>query len=87
MWLDAGDEDAEHILLKCSETKEWVEEIICSKWWNMKENVASRRVLDCTNTAEVTVTGKWLFRIRGRWEKAVARHSPYRRLGVSRARN
>ena len=80
-FLDVGDEDAEHILLKFSETKEWLEEIICSKWWNMKEIVASRKVLDCTNKAEVTVTGKWLFRIRGRWENEVARHSPYRRLG------
>jgi len=62
-----GDEGAENILLKCSETKEWEEEIIRSKWWNMKGNVAFRKVLDCTNTAEVTVTGKWLFRIRDRW--------------------
>jgi len=79
-----GDEGAEHILVKCSETKEWVEEIMRSKWWNMKGNVASRKVLDCINTAEVTVTGKWLFRIRGRWEKEVTGHSPYRRLGMNR---
>jgi len=39
--------------------------------WNIKENIASGKVLNCTDTAEVTVTGKWLFRVRGRWEKEV----------------
>jgi hypothetical protein len=27
-----GEEDAVHIALKCSETKEWREEFVCSKW-------------------------------------------------------
>jgi len=45
-----GDEDAEYILLKFSETKEWLQEIMCSKGWNMKENVVCRKVLECTNT-------------------------------------
>jgi hypothetical protein len=34
---------------KCSKTKKCSEEFVCSKWLNMNENTAYRKITNCTN--------------------------------------
>jgi hypothetical protein len=48
-----GEEDAKHILLKCSETKKWREESINSKWLNINEDLADRKIISCTNVNKI----------------------------------
>jgi hypothetical protein len=41
------EEDALHILLKCSETRNW-RKIVLSKWLSVNEEVAYKRIINCT---------------------------------------
>jgi hypothetical protein len=47
--LCLGEEDAEHILVKCSETKKWKEECVNSNWLNINEDLAYKKIISCTN--------------------------------------
>jgi hypothetical protein len=45
-------EDTVCILLKCSETM-WREHFLSSKWLIVNEEVAYKRIINCTNAAEL----------------------------------
>jgi hypothetical protein len=38
-----GEEYAKHVLLKCPETKNWKEELTCSKWLGTSVDIACRK--------------------------------------------
>jgi hypothetical protein len=56
--LCLGEEDAKHILLKCSETKKWREECVNSNWLNINEDLAYRKIISCTNVNRIKSLGK-----------------------------
>jgi hypothetical protein len=59
-----GEEDAKHMLPKCPQTKEWREELVCSKWLNINENITYRKTISCTNITKLNATGKYLFKTK-----------------------
>jgi hypothetical protein len=69
--LHLGEEDANHILLKCSETKKWREECVNSKWLNINEDLAYSEIISCTNLNKIKFLGKYLFRTKCKWEDKV----------------
>jgi hypothetical protein len=54
-----GEQDAKRTLLKCPQRRKWGEELLCSKWFSMEENVAYRKVLTRRSTQEVRNTGEY----------------------------
>jgi hypothetical protein len=66
--LCLGEEDAKHILLKCPETKKWREELVCSKWVDINEDIACRKIISCTNVTKIKTTAKYLFKTKCKWE-------------------
>jgi hypothetical protein len=44
-----GLEVKDAMLLKCPETKNWRGESVCSKWLNINEDTAYRKIISCTN--------------------------------------
>jgi hypothetical protein len=66
-----GEEDAKHILLKCSETKKWREECVNSKWLNINEDIAYRKIINCTIVTKINTTAKYLFKTKCKWETKV----------------
>jgi HKD family nuclease len=59
-----GEEDAKHILLNCPETKKWREELLCSKWLNKNEDIAYRKIINCTNVTKIKTIGQYLFKTK-----------------------
>jgi hypothetical protein len=51
-------EDAKNIPLNCSETKKWKEEFVCSKWLKINQDIAYRKITNCTNIMKLNNTGK-----------------------------
>jgi hypothetical protein len=64
-----GEEDAKHILLKCSETKKWREECVNSNWLNINEDLACRKIISCANVNKIKSLGKYLFKTKCKGEK------------------
>jgi hypothetical protein len=60
-FLCLGEEDAKHILLKCSETKMWGEEYVTSNWLNtwINDDLAYRQIISCTNVNKIKPLGKY----------------------------
>jgi hypothetical protein len=65
--LCLGEEDAKHTLLKCSER----EECVNSKWLNINEDLAYRKIIICTNVNKIRSLGKYLFKAKCKWENKV----------------
>jgi hypothetical protein len=65
--LCLGEEDAKHILLKCPETKKWREQLVCSKWLIINEDIAYREIISCTNVIKIKNIGKYLFKTKCKW--------------------
>jgi hypothetical protein len=65
------DEDALHILLKCLETRKWGEQLLSRKWRIVNEEVAYKRIINCTNAIELRNTGKYLYKIRYKWDNKI----------------
>jgi hypothetical protein len=59
--LCSEDEDAIHILLKCSETKKWREQFLSRKWLMLNEGTAYKKIINCTNITELRNIGIYLF--------------------------
>jgi HKD family nuclease len=55
-----GEEDVEHILLDCKETKHWPVKLIHDKWLNMNKEVACRKIMKITNRIHIQNVGKYL---------------------------
>jgi hypothetical protein len=70
-------------LLKCSETKKWREECVNSNWLNIKEDLAYRKIVSCTNVNKIKPLGKYLFKTKCKWENKVGGggHKPLRVAG------
>jgi hypothetical protein len=47
--LYSEDEDVVHIILKCSETMKWREQILSRKWFVVNEEIAYKKITNCTN--------------------------------------
>jgi hypothetical protein len=60
-----------HILLKCSETRKWREQFLSRKWLVVNEEVAYERIINCANAVELRDIGKYLYKIRYKWENKI----------------
>jgi hypothetical protein len=58
------EEDALHILLKCSEMRKWREQSLNRKWLIDNEEIAYKRLIYCTNAVELRNIGKYLCKVR-----------------------
>jgi hypothetical protein len=65
-------EDAVHILLKCSETRNWREQFWSRKWLIVNEEVAYKTKKKCTNAVELRNIGKYLYKIKCQWENEIS---------------
>jgi hypothetical protein len=65
-----------HILLKYCETKKWREECVHSKCLNTNEDLAYRKTISCTNVTKINSLGKYLFKIKCKWENKVRGTQP-----------
>jgi hypothetical protein len=65
------EENAEHILLKFSETKKWWEECVNSNWLNINEDLAYRKIISCTNVNKIKSLGEYLFKTNCKGENEV----------------
>jgi hypothetical protein len=64
-------EDTKHILPECPETKNWRTEMLCKRWLDINEEAVYTKMLSCTNKMMVKNMGKFLFRVRCKWERKV----------------
>jgi HKD family nuclease len=53
-----------HIPLKCPEMKKQREELVGSKWLNINEDIAYRKIISCTNVTMTKTNAKYLFKGR-----------------------
>jgi hypothetical protein len=58
MW----EEHARHILPKCPQKKEWREELVCSKWLNINEVMAYRKIIVCKNVTALETIRNYLYK-------------------------
>jgi hypothetical protein len=61
------EEDVEHILLGCKETKHWRVKLIHDKWLNMNKEVAYRKIVKITNRVHIPNLGKYLDIVKNKW--------------------
>jgi hypothetical protein len=55
--------------------KRWREECVNSKWLNINEDLAYRKIISCTNVSKIKSVGKYLFKTK--WENKVrGGHNP-----------
>jgi hypothetical protein len=66
-----GQEEAVHILLKCPETRRLREHLLSRKWQIINEELAYNKIINCTNTVELRNLGKYLYKIRRKWENII----------------
>jgi hypothetical protein len=65
------DEDAMHILLKCSETRKWREQFLSRKWLMFNKWIACKKIINCTNIIELRNIGSYLYKIKRKWENKI----------------
>jgi hypothetical protein len=79
--LCLGEEDAKHILLKCSE-REKSREGVNSNRLNVNEDLAYRKIISCTNVNKIKSLGTHLLKTTCKWENKVrGGHPPPRVVG------
>jgi hypothetical protein len=77
LYVWGREEDAKHMLLKCSEMKKWREECVNSNWLNINEDLAYRKIISCRDVNKIKSLGKYLFKIKCKWENKVrGTHNP-----------
>jgi hypothetical protein len=64
----AEDEDAIHILLKCSETRKWRGQFLRRKWLVVHEWIAYKKIINCSNIIQLRNIGIHLHKIKCKWE-------------------
>jgi hypothetical protein len=62
--LCKGEEDAVHILLKCPETRRLREHFLSRKWQIINEELAYKKIINCTNTVELRNLCRYLYKIK-----------------------
>jgi hypothetical protein len=76
-----GGGDAEHIVIKCFETKKWREEYVNSNWLNINEDLAYKKIISCINVNRIKALRKYVFKTKCKWENKVkGGHNPTPRL-------
>jgi hypothetical protein len=65
------DEDAVHILLKCSETRKWREQVLSRKWLRRNEWIVYKKIINCTNIIELRNMGSYLYKIKCKWDNKI----------------
>jgi hypothetical protein len=73
--LCSEDEDAIHILLKCSETRKWREQFLSRKWLRLNEWIVFKKIINCTNIIELRNIGSNLYKIKCKWENKIRNSS------------
>jgi hypothetical protein len=68
-------EDDEHILLICLETRKWREEFLRKKWLGLYQDLATKKIINCCNVLDLKNVGKHLFRVKGKWENKIKKCS------------
>jgi hypothetical protein len=63
-----GEEDALHVLLKCPETRRLREHLLDRKWQIINEELAYKKIINCTNTVELRNSGRYLYKIKYKGE-------------------
>jgi hypothetical protein len=48
-----AEEADKHILLKCPGKKKLIDELVCSKWLNIDEDIEHRKIISCTNVTKI----------------------------------
>jgi hypothetical protein len=69
--VSGGNEDAKHILLSCPETKNWRMQFINKKWLCINEELAYKKIVNCTNKAHIIHLGEYLDEVKHKWESRV----------------
>jgi hypothetical protein len=71
------------LLLKCSETRKRREQFFSIKWLVRNDEVAYKRLLiNCTNVVELRDIGKYLYKIRCKWENKIVTYNWKWRRGI-----
>jgi hypothetical protein len=60
-----------HILLKCSETRKWREQLLSRKWLKLNEWIVFKKIINCNNSIELINTGSYLFLIKCKWDNRI----------------
>jgi hypothetical protein len=66
-----GNRDVKHILLSSPETKKWRMQFISKKWLCINEELAYRKIINCTNKAYIINLGEYLDKVIHKWESRV----------------
>jgi hypothetical protein len=66
-----GNEDVKQRLLGCSETKKLRMQFMSKKWLCINEELAYRKIINCTNKAHIVNLGKYLDKVRHKRESMV----------------
>jgi hypothetical protein len=69
--LCSKDEDAIHILLKCSETRKWREQFLRRKWLMLNECIAYKKIINCKNIIELRNIRVYLYKIKCKCENKI----------------
>jgi hypothetical protein len=52
-------------------TKKWREEYVNSKWLNINEDLAYRKIINCTKVNKINSLGKYVFNTKCKWKDKV----------------
>jgi hypothetical protein len=66
-----GEEDAVHNILKCPETRRLREHLLSRSWQITNEELAYKKIINCTNTVELRNLGRYLYKIQCKWENRI----------------
>jgi hypothetical protein len=69
--LCSEEEDPIHILLKCSETRNWREQFLSRKWLNLNEWIVFKKIINCNKIIELRNIGTYLYKIKCKWENKI----------------
>jgi hypothetical protein len=69
--LCSEDDDAIHILLKCSETRKWREQFLSRKSLMLNEWIAYKKLINYTNIIELRNIGIYLYKIKCKLENKI----------------
>lgn len=70
--LCIANEDAEHTLLSCTETKKkWRMQFMCKKCICVNEKLACRKIKNCTDKAHIIHRGEYLDNVKNKRENKV----------------
>jgi hypothetical protein len=58
------EEDAVHIILKCTETRRLREHLLSRKWQIINVQLAYKKIINCTNTVDIRNLGRYLYKIK-----------------------